>query len=224
MREMGQIRLRVCFTIAEGPELANRIAHRLQVPVDAVPWGERLRVAPGTITVSALHPFDAAGRDALERECPDVLHWTRPGWRQSAQDCWHRVADARHAAVVLRRLGVARAFVTAGRDKSGPLMTAPPCRVFLRVRSVLPHPRHPWVTAVPGAGPFPVDEERRLLTRLRIGALVAHDAGGQGAFPKLAAARQLGLPVLLLRRPRERRLTGWEELLGRLEERLPSHH
>ncbi|MEL6678185.1 MAG: precorrin-6A/cobalt-precorrin-6A reductase [Pseudomonadota bacterium] len=211
---MGQIPVRLVYTLAEGPTLAARLAVRLGRPVEAVPWGHP-RPRDG-LTVSALHPFDTFGRDRLEESGGTVLHWTRPSWRATAQDRWLRVRDARGAARALAALGVRRAFVTAGRDKSGVLLTAPPCEIRLRVRSVLPHPRHPAVVAVPGTGPFSVAEERLLLQRIGIDAVVAHDAGGTGAFPKLAAARQLRLPVILLARPTEPRLLPFEVLVRRL--------
>jgi precorrin-6A/cobalt-precorrin-6A reductase len=50
-------------------------------------------------------------------------------------------------------------------------------------------------------GPFTADAERALLREHRIDVLVARDSGGDLTAAKLVAARELGLPVVLLDRP-----------------------
>jgi precorrin-6A/cobalt-precorrin-6A reductase len=52
-----------------------------------------------------------------------------------------------------------------------------------------------------GRGPFTVVEERRLLTRYRINVLVCKASGGSATEAKLIAAREIGLPVIMVRRP-----------------------
>ena len=50
-------------------------------------------------------------------------------------------------------------------------------------------------------GPFDVAGDRALLRVHRIVVIVAKNAGGAGAEAKLVAARELGLPVVLIDRP-----------------------
>jgi len=57
------------------------------------------------------------------------------------------------------------------------------------------------IEMVPGEGPFSVADEIETLTRLRIDVLVCKNAGGTTSRTKLDAARQLGLPVILIDRP-----------------------
>ncbi|MEL6888908.1 MAG: precorrin-6A/cobalt-precorrin-6A reductase, partial [Pseudomonadota bacterium] len=69
-----------------------------------------------------------------------------------------------------------------------------------RARRDAPAPRHcpAHCTFVFGAGPFEMEEEARLLTDLRIDVVLARNIGGAGSYPKVAAARALDLPVILL--------------------------
>ena len=50
-------------------------------------------------------------------------------------------------------------------------------------------------------GPFGVADELELMAEHRIAVLVTKDSGGPLTEAKLVAARELGLPVLLVQRP-----------------------
>ena len=50
-------------------------------------------------------------------------------------------------------------------------------------------------------GPFALDDELELLRSRKIQWLVARNSGGGGARAKIDAARELGLPVIMLQRP-----------------------
>ena len=52
-----------------------------------------------------------------------------------------------------------------------------------------------------GRPPFPVADEVALFQRLKIDWLVVKNAGGARSESKLIAARQLKIPVLMIRRP-----------------------
>ena len=53
----------------------------------------------------------------------------------------------------------------------------------------------------PAAGPFDEADERALLEQHRIDVVVAKNSGGAATYGKIAAARALGVPVIMLRRP-----------------------
>ena len=71
------------------------------------------------------------------------------------------------------------------------------------VRSVDPPdpPLPARTTVVLARGPFTVAEERALMTEHGIDVVVTKDSGGHMTEAKLTAARDLGLPVVLVRRP-----------------------
>jgi len=89
-----------------------------------------------------------------------------------------------------------------GRKEIEPF-TAAPEHVYL-VRSVDPVdpplavPHAIYLTA---RGPFSEVDDRALLDRQNIDAVVAKNSGGDASYGKIAAARALHLPVILLERP-----------------------
>jgi precorrin-6A/cobalt-precorrin-6A reductase len=153
--------------------------------------------------VDATHPFSTrmtataiAATDALD---VPLLVLRRPGWTVGPGDRWHRVADAPSAAALLPSLGE-RAFLAIG--SSGlPAFAHLPGWFLLRAidppRGPLPA-RHRLVL---DRGPFTADAERALLREHRIEVLVCRDSGGDLTAAKLVAARELGLPVVLIDRP-----------------------
>ena len=59
----------------------------------------------------------------------------------------------------------------------------------------------PHAFYVTGRGPFSEADDRRLLVTHAIDVIVAKNSGGGATYGKIAAARTLGVPVVLLRRP-----------------------
>jgi precorrin-6A/cobalt-precorrin-6A reductase len=62
----------------------------------------------------------------------------------------------------------------------------------------LPLDRAHWLA---GRGPFAVEDELELLRAYGIDVLVTKASGGDATYTKLVAARRLGVPVLMVRRP-----------------------
>ncbi|WP_460070740.1 cobalt-precorrin-6A reductase [Streptomyces sp. YKOK-I1] len=154
--------------------------------------------------VDATHPFAAtmsrhAALAAAGAEIP-LLALRRPGWTPGEGDDWHEAGSVEEAAAVLPALG-RRVFLTTGR--LGLSAFAGPADLWFLVRSVDPPegPRPARARILLDRGPFTLDGERELLRRHRIDVVVTKDSGGAATAPKLTAAREAGLPVVVVRRP-----------------------
>jgi precorrin-6A/cobalt-precorrin-6A reductase len=139
------------------------------------------------------HAATAAERSGVRR-----LRLVRPPWTPQAGDAWIDADDLAGAARAVAHLGVERVLLTVGRLE---LAAFADVDVRFVVRTIEPPDPMPLAGAevVRSRGPFSVREEIALLRDRRVGALVTKNAGGADA--KLVAASQLGLPVVVVRRP-----------------------
>ena len=156
------------------------------------------------LLVDASHPFalqmSRQAEEAASAAGSAYLRLERPGWREAPGDQWHRVGDLEAGLRALVGLGAMRVFAALG-PRAVPALAASPMHFV--VRGIEPPPvLPPNVTWLAGRGPFAVEGERALLEDYRIDTLLCRDSGGEGARDKLVAARDLGLPVVLLERPR----------------------
>ncbi|OLZ65180.1 cobalt-precorrin-6A reductase [Streptomyces amritsarensis] len=157
-----------------------------------------------TRVVDATHPFaermsfNAAAAAALSRV--PLLALRRPGWRPGPGDAWTFADSLAGAAGLLPGLG-SRVFLTTGRMGLHTFADLDGC--WFLVRSVDPPagPVPKQLEVLLARGPFTLDDERELLARHHIDVLVTKDSGGSATSPKLAAAREAGIPVLVVRRP-----------------------
>ncbi|AJQ92167.1 precorrin-6A/cobalt-precorrin-6A reductase [Gynuella sunshinyii] len=161
-----------------------------------------------TAVLDATHPYaERMSRQALlsTREC-GIPCWRlqRPAWQPQPGDDWQEYPDW---SALLPALADKRSvFLSAGQLPLESLETLACYRhcgqqQLLRT-AVAPVPALPeamqWVKAI---GPFGLEEERQLLQQHRIDAIVSKNSGGDATVAKLTAARQLGIPVLMLKRP-----------------------
>ena len=154
--------------------------------------------------VDATHPFadrisTSAATAARATGVPLVL-LRRPGWTPGPDDHWHPVDSLPAAAHLLPTLGT-RAFLTTGRQGL-PAFAAIDTLWFL-IRCVDPPdpPLPPHKHILLSRGPYTVDNELTLLRTHHIDVLVTKDSGGAHTEAKLIAARELALPVIMVRRP-----------------------
>jgi precorrin-6A/cobalt-precorrin-6A reductase len=156
---------------------------------------------PVDAVVDATHPFAArmtqtAATVTRELGIP-FLVLRRPGWAQQPGDDWRWVGNTAEAA---RSLKEDRVFLTTGREE---LNEFAHLGNWFLVRSVEP-PKPPTprrMHVLLDRGPFTVDNEERLMVEHGINVLVTKDSGGDMTAAKLTAARELHIPVVIIRRP-----------------------
>jgi precorrin-6A/cobalt-precorrin-6A reductase len=157
--------------------------------------------------IDATHPYAATisahALSAARQTQTPMIALCRPPWSAVAADRWTEVIDADDA---VRSLGAAprRVFLALGRQEIAPFAAAPQHHYLIRsVDPVQPPLAVPHARYIEGRGPFGETEERLLLAENAIEAVVAKNSGGTATYGKIAAARSLGIPVLLIRRPVE---------------------
>ncbi len=149
--------------------------------------------------VDATHPFaETAAADACTRTGRPLLRLRRPGWTAQPGDDWRWVDSLEDAAAAVA--GFDHVFLTTGRRG---LAAFAGLAAHCLVRSVDP-PEPPLpvrTTVVLERGPFSLDDELAVLREHAVQVVVAKDSGGSVTAAKLTAARELGVPVVLVRRP-----------------------
>jgi precorrin-6A/cobalt-precorrin-6A reductase len=152
--------------------------------------------------VDATHPFaramTASAAEATRRLGLPFVVLRRPEWEQQPGDNWTWVDEIVDVPAVLP---AERVFLTTGRTDLA--VFADLDAFWFLVRTVEP-PAPPLPTRcelILDRGPYTVDGELTLLREHRIDVLVSKNSGGRLTAAKLVAARELGLPVVMIRRP-----------------------
>ncbi len=166
---------------------------------------EYLKAAQIDLGIDATHPFaaqiswNAAG--AARKVGIPWLMLIRPGWERLPQDDWIEVKNIA-AAVTAIPASAKRIFLTIGRQQLAAFtgLTDKWCLI----RSI--DPPDSSILLPPGEllfdrGPFGLEQELKLLQDYRIGAIVSKNSGGDATYAKIIAARELGLPVVMVQRP-----------------------
>lgn len=155
--------------------------------------------------VDATHPFAARITANAVAACAAAgvprLRLDRPAWKPVPGDDWRQVPDLQAAAALLPALG-SRAFLTVGSSELWPFKEVP--GVWFWARMIEPPAAGglpETFTIVQARGPFSLDDEEAFLRRNRIDVLVTKNSGGDAAAAKLAAARGLRVPVVMVDRP-----------------------
>ena len=159
-----------------------------------------------THLVEATHPFAAtmsanAVHAARLTGVPHIA-LTRPAWMPVAGDRWTHVADV-GAAVAALASPARRVMLATGRMHVEEFAGQPQHHYLLRfVDAPDVPPALPHHTLIVDRGPFDTDSDAQVMQGHAIDVVVSKNAGGTGAQAKLIAARTLGLPVVMIDRPR----------------------
>ncbi len=210
----GEARRLATALVAEGADVVTSLAGRVADPV--LPPGE-VRVGgfggaaglaawldahPVVAVVDATHPFAATITASAVEACAAVgrplLRLQRPGWSEQPGDDWRWVDTLPQAAEAVAGFG--SVFLTTGRQGLAAFAGLTGRCVVRSVDTPAP-PLPARTTVVLARGPFTVEEELALMRQHAVDVLVTKDSGSSMTAAKLAAARELGVPVVLVRRP-----------------------
>ncbi|MEP2714964.1 cobalt-precorrin-6A reductase [Pseudophaeobacter sp.] len=156
--------------------------------------------------VDATHPFAAQMSRNVVEACAQagvpLCAFERPPWQAGPEDAWLQVANI-EAAVAALPDAPARVFLAIGKQNLAAFAAKPQHHYLLRLvdapEADLPLPDCSVEIA---RGPFDEAGDLALMQHYGITHVVSKNAGGRGASAKLAAARSLGLPVVMIDRPR----------------------
>jgi precorrin-6A/cobalt-precorrin-6A reductase len=199
-------------------EVITSLAGRTQHP--SVPVGVTLRIGGFggekglsqylldnriDVLIDATHPFAVqisfhAAAAAVDCKIPHLM-LVRPAWKRLPPDQWIEVDSIEAGAAILPTCG-RRVFLTVGRQQLAPFAGLKD--IWFLMRLIDPPAFDALVP--PGKilyarGPFSLDNERKLLLEHQIDTIVTKNSGGSATYAKILAARELGLKVVMVKRP-----------------------
>ncbi len=157
-----------------------------------------------TRVIDATHPFartiSANAAIACRETGVQLETLARPQWEPEAADSWTRVGSLEQAAAKLP-VG-ARVFLALGKQHLSAFEPLQGRHFIVRMVDAPETPlcfaSHTLILGRPAIDPA---EEEALFREHRVTHLVCRNSGGSGGHAKIAAARRMGLPVIMIERP-----------------------
>lgn len=155
--------------------------------------------------VDATHPFAArmsanAVAAAAGARVP-LARLARPGWAARPDAAGWTWVDSHRAAARLVGAEPGTPLLTTGRQTLDQYLALADRRVIVRVVEPPAEPLPQSWIVVRNRGPYHLAAERELFAAHRIRILVTKDSGGSFTAAKLDAAADLGVRVVVVRRP-----------------------
>lgn len=198
-----------------GLDVVSSLAGRVRDP--ALPVGEvriggfggvdglvdYLRRERVDVVVDATHPFAATiTRNAVEATATvgvPLVVLRRPAW--PVEPGWIRVPDIVAAASQVAGLPPGCVFLTTGRRDLAAFAHDDGHHYLVRAVEPPDGTMPPHLTVLLDRGPYTVDGEARLMLEHGVTALVTKNSGGDLTVAKLVAARERGIPLVVVDRP-----------------------
>ncbi|MBE8987872.1 cobalt-precorrin-6A reductase [Nostoc sp. LEGE 12450] len=164
-----------------------------------------LRVMQIDLLIDATHPFASQisfnAADAAKEVGVPRLMLIRPPWEKGSGDRWMEVDSVEAAAASLQNQAH-RVFLTVGRQELAAFAHLE--EIWFLMRMIDPPVDDALVP--PGMvlcdrGPFNLNNERQILIDNKIDTIVSKNSGGDATKPKIIAARELGVKVVMVNRP-----------------------
>lgn len=163
------------------------------------------------ILIDATHPCagQISHNGAIASQSTNIPHLmlVRPQWKQVLDDIsgdrWIEVESVEAATQAIPEW-IKRVFITSGRQQLEPFLKRSHIypETWYLIRSIDPPDIElPNSKVLLDRGPFSLEQERQLLCEYQIEAIISKNSGGDATYAKIIAARELGLPVVMVQRP-----------------------
>jgi precorrin-6A/cobalt-precorrin-6A reductase len=149
--------------------------------------------------------------DACAETGTPLIALERASWIRAPSDKWIEIGDVNAAAAALPE-APARVFLAIGRQHIAPFAARPQHAYTLRFVDPPEAPLPFAADVIVSRGPFTLDGELDMMRKRGIAWIVARNSGGAGAYAKIDAARMLGLPVIMISRPKLPERTRFESV------------
>ncbi|PAX58399.1 cobalt-precorrin-6A reductase [Brunnivagina elsteri] len=167
---------------------------------------EYLRQMQIDVLIDATHPFAAQISENATNSANKIgipyLMLVRPAWERVEGDNWLEVESIEAAATSLENQ-TERVFLTIGRQELTAF--AHLHHIWFLMRMIDPPTDDaivPQGEILCDRGPFSLDNEREILQKYKIHTIVSKNSGGNATYPKIIAARELGIKVVMVKRPK----------------------
>ena len=137
---------------------------------------------------------------ACARAGMPLASFVRPAWKPAPGDAWQIVPTAVAAALALGN-APRRVFLSLGRQELHFFAAISQHHYIARLIEPPQGARPHDLVVLRQRGPFDRDAELSLLKERKIDVIVSRNSGGSATYPKIEAARILGLPVIMIARP-----------------------
>jgi precorrin-6A/cobalt-precorrin-6A reductase len=154
------------------------------------------------LVIDATHPYAAQmSRNASAASVSaGIPCWAvrRAPWQPQPGDDWRDVANWAELIDAIARFQLP--LWTLGREPLAHIEEIPPSQHWT-IRCLETHAGNDHATIIAARGPFTLEGERALFDNRRIDVLISKNSGGHATEAKLEAARERGIPVVMLGRP-----------------------
>ncbi|MFM5890988.1 MAG: cobalt-precorrin-6A reductase [Dolichospermum sp.] len=159
------------------------------------------------LLIDATHPFadqiSANAATAAQEVGIPRLMVIRPPWEKLEGDNWLEVENNLAAAAALSKSNQSkRVFLTIGRQEIATFANL--AEIWFLMRMIDPPAANvilPPGLIISDRGPFNLEQEQGILLKYNIDTIVSKNSGGSATYPKIIAARKLGIKVVMVKRP-----------------------
>lgn len=154
--------------------------------------------------IDATHPYALQitknATQATHKTSIEYRSVLRPEWGKQEGDNWIAVSSTTEAVRAIP--DTSRVFLALGKQHIDIFSERADCHFLIRMvddaETDLNFTSYKIVTGIPNSS---IDDEVELLKDHKIQTLVSRNSGGEQSYRKIAAARALGIPVIMINRP-----------------------